>query len=188
MLASWAPIRNSVQQQDFPGMLSPGYFHPFWIRVAASVVGIDNDREGQRSGYQLPPVAVQNSIKIGSFLREQKIFTSSKLQRLLPDERLVSLLVFQGLSKVYDSINHHLLCYKLPSPFGFTTSAVSLIKSYHSNRSQCVKTDGTLSVVLPIASGLVQGTVLGPLLFSMFISDIVHQITSCRVHLYISCE
>jgi hypothetical protein len=83
MLASWTLIRNSVQQQDFPGMLSAGYFHPFSSRVAASVVGIDNDREGQRSGYQLPPVAGQNSIKIGSFLREQKIFTSSKLQRLL---------------------------------------------------------------------------------------------------------
>jgi hypothetical protein len=83
MLASWAPIRNSVQQQDFPGMLSEGYFHPFSSRVAASVVGIDKYREGQRSGYQLPPVAGLNSIKIGSFLREQKFFTSSKLQRLL---------------------------------------------------------------------------------------------------------
>jgi hypothetical protein len=83
MLASWAPIRNSVQQQDFPGMLIAGYFHPFSSRVAASFVGIDNNRKGQRSGYQLPPVTGQNSIKIGSFLREQKIFTSSKLQRLL---------------------------------------------------------------------------------------------------------
>jgi hypothetical protein len=78
-----APIRNSVQQQDFPGMLSAGYFHPFSSHVAASFVGIDNDREGQRSGYQLPPEAGQNLIKIGSFLREQKFFTSSKLQRLL---------------------------------------------------------------------------------------------------------
>jgi hypothetical protein len=52
-------------------------FRPFSSRVAASVVGIDNDREGQRSGYQLPPVAGQNSIKIESFLRKQKFFTSS---------------------------------------------------------------------------------------------------------------
>jgi hypothetical protein len=59
-------------------MLGAGYFHPISSRFAASVVGIDNDGEGQRSGYQLPPVAGQNSIKIGSVLREQnKIFTSS---------------------------------------------------------------------------------------------------------------
>jgi hypothetical protein len=54
--------------------LGAGYFHSFSSRVA-SVVGID--REGQRSGYQLSPVAGQNWIKIGSFLREQKNFTSS---------------------------------------------------------------------------------------------------------------
>jgi hypothetical protein len=62
MLVSWEPIRHSVQQQDFPGMLSlsAGYFYSFSSRVAASFVGIDNDREGQRSGYQLPPVAGQN--------------------------------------------------------------------------------------------------------------------------------
>jgi hypothetical protein len=46
-------------------MLRAGYFHPFSSRIAASVVGIDNDKEGQRSGYQLPLVAGQNSIKIG---------------------------------------------------------------------------------------------------------------------------
>jgi hypothetical protein len=43
--------------------LSAGYFHPFLSRIAASVVGIDNDKESQRFGYQLPSVAVQNLIK-----------------------------------------------------------------------------------------------------------------------------
>jgi hypothetical protein len=56
--------------------------------------------------------------------------------------------------------------------------------SYLSDRSQCVQADGTLSDVLPITSGIVQGSVLGPLPFSMFINDIVSQITSCRAHLY----
>jgi RNA recognition motif-containing protein len=54
-----------------------GYFHSFSSRVVASVVGIDKDREGQRSGYQLPPVAGQYSIEIRSLLREQIFFTSS---------------------------------------------------------------------------------------------------------------
>jgi hypothetical protein len=67
IVASWEPIRNSLEQQDFPEMLSAVYFHPFSSHVAASVVGIGNDREGQRFGYQLPSGAEQNSIKIGSF-------------------------------------------------------------------------------------------------------------------------
>jgi hypothetical protein len=57
-------------------MMGAGQFHPFSGRDAASVVGIDNGREGQLLGYQLPPVAAQNSIKIGSFLRDQKFLTS----------------------------------------------------------------------------------------------------------------
>jgi hypothetical protein len=65
-------------------MLGAGYFHPFSSRVAASVVVIDNDREGQRSGYQLPPVAGQNSIKNGSFLPGANIVHIFLLQRLLP--------------------------------------------------------------------------------------------------------
>jgi hypothetical protein len=81
-------------------MLSAGYFHPFLSRVAASVVGIDNDREGQRSGYQLPPVAGKISIKIGSILREQKFFTSSKLLRLLLTSGERSLILTDSLSSV----------------------------------------------------------------------------------------
>jgi hypothetical protein len=49
-------------------MLSAGYFHPFLSCVAASVVGIDNDKKSQRFGHQLPPVAGQNSIRIGSWI------------------------------------------------------------------------------------------------------------------------
>jgi hypothetical protein len=79
--------------------------------------------------------------------------------------------------------------------YGFTTGAFSLIMPYLSDHGQCVQTDGALSADLPITSGVVQGSVLGPLLFSMLINDIVHQITSCCVYLYaddvqiyISCE
>jgi hypothetical protein len=84
MLVSWEPIRNSVLSARCSWNVECRLFSSILSRVAASVFGIDNDREGQRSGcYQLPSVAGQNSMKIGSFLREQKFFTSSKLQRLL---------------------------------------------------------------------------------------------------------
>jgi hypothetical protein len=112
------------------------------------------------------------------------------------DEILVSLLVLLNCYKAFESFIHHLICSKLSNQFSFTTtSVISLIMSYLSDRSQCVQTDDALSVVLSITLGVVQGSVLGLLLFSMFIKDIVCQITSCRVHLYaddvqiyISCE
>jgi hypothetical protein len=107
------------------------------------------------------------------------------------NERLVSLLEFsRHLTALITTP-----CSKLSSQFRFTTSAVSLIMSHLSDRRHCVRMDGALSAVLPKTSGIVHGSVFGPLLFSMFINGIVHQITSCRVHLYaddvqiyISCE
>jgi hypothetical protein len=70
------------------------------------------------------------------------------------DERFVSLLVLLDFSMAFDCVKHHLLCSKLSRQFGFTISAVSLIMSYLSERSQCVQTDGALSV-LSITSGVV---------------------------------
>jgi hypothetical protein len=67
MLVSWELIRNSVLSARFSWNVECRLFSFILSCVATSVVGIDNDREGQRSGYQHPPVAGQNSIKIRSF-------------------------------------------------------------------------------------------------------------------------
>jgi hypothetical protein len=96
------------------------------------------------------------------------------------DERLVSLLVLLDFSNAFDSVNHHLLCSKLSDQFGFTTSAVSLIMSYLSDRSP-VCADSRCFIG---CSSHNFGCCAGPLLFSMFINDIVYQITSCHVHLF----
>jgi ribonucleases P/MRP protein subunit RPP40 len=99
------------------------------------------------------------------------------------DERVVSLLVLLDFSKAFNSVNHHLLRSKFHQ-FDFPTSAVRLIMSYISDRSKCMQAESTLSDFLPITAGVDQGSVLGLLLFSMFINDIISQITSCRVQLY----
>jgi hypothetical protein len=103
-------------------MLSAGYFHPYLSRVAASVVGIDNDREGQRSGYQLPPVARQNSIKIGSFLREQKFATSSKLQSLRQSFRYIF---------IFQKKNHNPYVFEFIAPL--RTEQPQIIYHLHTN-------------------------------------------------------
>lgn len=80
--------------------------------------------------------------------------------------------VYTDFSKAFDRLDHTILVKKLES-FGFSRSLVTLFKSYLSGRTQFVQYNGFNSSVYAQASGVPQGTVLGPDLFSIFINDIV---------------
>jgi hypothetical protein len=99
------------------------------------------------------------------------------------EKKLMSILILLDFSKAFDSVDHSLLCSKLTDQFAFSSSATSLIRSYLSDRTQCVGVNQA-SRFLPLASGVVQGSVLGPLLFSLFINDITAVIRICSFHLY----
>jgi ribonucleases P/MRP protein subunit RPP40 len=76
-------------------------------------------------------------------------------------------------SKAFDNVRHSLLLKKLSLYFKFAGTAVALVGSYISDRYQCVSVGGILSELVAVTRGMVQGSVLGPLLFSIFINDIV---------------
>ena len=77
------------------------------------------------------------------------------------------------LSKAFDTIDHVLLLSKL-SFYGFSPSAILLIKSYLLNRFSITTFDGARSRPEPLKVGVPQGSVLGPLLFIIFINDMCH--------------
>ena len=76
------------------------------------------------------------------------------------------------LSKPYDSFPHDLLQAKLPA-FGFDESEKAVIRNYLSNRHQRVKFGSTLSSYLEILKGVLQGSILCPILFNLFIKDLM---------------
>ena len=74
------------------------------------------------------------------------------------------------LSKAYDCLPRNLLLEKL-SAYGFDESAITLIANYLSSTYQRVKTGSTFSSYLEILRGIPQGSVLGPILFNLFLND-----------------
>ena len=75
------------------------------------------------------------------------------------------------LSNVFDSIYHNLLLAKL-KPYGLRESAIELVHSYLSERKLREKCNSICSDRLPVHCGVPQGSLLGLLLFNIFISDI----------------
>ena len=82
-----------------------------------------------------------------------------------------SILVLLDLSAAFDTIDHEILLEDIAA-FGVRDAALSLLESYLSDRFQRVIVNGTVSEQCPLRFGVQKGSVLGPLLFVIYVSGL----------------
>ena len=133
-------------------------------------------------------VLLQLQSHLSTKISQYRNFCFELLEGLLTksDQKLVSVLALLDLSAAFDTLDHAILLRRLESTFGISGLALSWFESYLSDRTQSVVVGSLMSIPIPLVFGVPQGSVLGPVLFTLYsqpLSDVLAR-HSCDYHKY----
>ncbi|XP_013857613.1 RNA-directed DNA polymerase from mobile element jockey, partial [Austrofundulus limnaeus] len=99
------------------------------------------------------------------------------------DQKQYCASLFIDLSKAFDTVDRAVLKYRLLC-LGMSDQVVSWFSNYLSDRTQCIKYDSSCSDFMSVNKGVPQGSILGPLLFIMYINDLGQNVPDANMHFY----
>ena len=125
----------------------------------------------------------QSTYKPGYFTETALLKIVNDIRTAAGDGRCTALLALD-ISAAFDAVNHSLLCQRLQHTFGMNGSALDWLRSFASGGSQYVAAGDERSVTAPCESGVPQGSVLGPLLFSPYVAPVNNNAVAHHVSIH----
>jgi len=161
-------LKKSTLDPDVPGNYRPVSNLMFLSKVLERVVACQLSKYLDEQSLHHP---FQSAYRANHSVETALTKVHNDIMMSLDQQEGV-ILVMLDLSAAFDTVDHAVLLTRLKDRFGVCDSVLNWIRSYLSGRSQSVVVGNTTSQATPLEYGVPQGSVLGPILFSMYVSPL----------------